>query len=173
MLTSRVDRLEQKASRVDRLEQKTSRVDRLEQKDAEMDEDRLRLMLGNQMIAFVKKVVSVRKLSSDESRQSTSEHTTTRLQILAETMPEKHFKRHTGLKPEYLGIVRNLGRFVDQRNYAPHETYTEFARILLSDRYRDSEVTMLHGPTFKFVYGINLEEAALKALPKLFTGAEA
>ena len=75
-------------------------------------------------------------------------------------MPSKGFVAETGLDEKHIDIVRGLSLHVQRRNAAAHETQREFARLLLSEKYLNTQVYFDFEGTFEFTYGTSIEKTA-------------
>ena len=58
----------------------------------------------------------------------------------------------TGLKPKYMRTIKKLTRYRKYWNEPAHETDYDFARLLLSDRYRELPQRAHFGPLLEYVH---------------------
>lgn len=128
------------------------------------DMARLTMFVANLLLEAVKKLAKIRGEQFPKGNND-PEHSTNRYQQYAEQLRyddrvKAAWKKDTGLDPVLLKMMRNLKHHQVQRNDAAHETQYEFARLLLSNRYRDGDEHRLYGELFEWVYGMTVEEAA-------------
>lgn len=151
----------QKDSRIKTLE---AEVDEIKSQLAAIDNVRLTMFVANLLLEAVKKLAKIRGEQFPKGNND-PEHSTNRYQQYAEKLRyddrgRAAWKKDTGLDPLFLTMVRNLKHHQIQRNDAAHETQYQFARLLLSNRYRNEDEHRLYGELFEWVYGMTVEVAA-------------
>jgi len=151
----------QKDSRIKSLE---AEVDEIKSQLAAIDNVRLTMFVANLLLEAVKKLAKIRGEQFPKGNND-PEHSTNRYQQYAEKLRyddrgRAAWKKDTGLDPLFLTMVRNLKHHQIQRNDAAHETQYQFARLLLSNRYRNEDEHRLYGELFEWVYGMTVEVAA-------------
>lgn len=129
--------------------------------------------MANILVEGIKKFAKMRGDTFPEGGNDPT-HSTNRYQQYASKMPvdkeaEEAWINNTHLDKTYLTMLKKVGQYQDKRNEAAHETEKEFAQLLLSPRYKDKGPHMRFGPTFNWVYGKTVDEAAAM-VPN--TGAE-
>ena len=143
--------------------------------DAEAAENakvRMSMFMANMLVKGIEKFSKMRQDSLPQGVNK-PDHSTNKYQQYASTkMPTGHkaeqdFNKVTGLDPSYYHTMRNLGNYQADRNDAAHETQYDFARLLLSDRYKNEFEGWYLPPLFEWVYDMTVEEAAkVKQNPK-------
>ncbi len=131
---------------------------------AAIDNVRLTMFVANLLLEAIKKLAKIRGEQFPKGNND-PEHSTNRYQQYAEKLRyddrgRAAWKKDTGLDPLFLTMVRNLKNHQIQRNDAAHETQYQFARLLLSNRYRNEDEHRLYGELFEWVYGMTVEVAA-------------
>jgi len=139
-------------------------VDEIKSQLAAIDNVRLTMFVANLLLEAVKKLAKIRGEQFPKGNND-PEHSTNRYQQYAEKLRyddrgRAAWKKDTGLDPLFLTMVRNLKHHQIQRNDAAHETQYQFARLLLSNRYRNEDEHRLYGELFEWVYGMTVEVAA-------------
>lgn len=148
----------------------------LDANDKARDVARLKMFLANLVVKLIDKVSAIQGRPLSEGSNDNA-HSTNRYQAFATNMPDtkksqRKWEQDTGLDHKYIKTVKNLAKYQKQRNKAAHETEYEFARLLLSDRYRDQHAHHHYGPVFKFVYNISVEDAAKVEREEDFEGKD-
>ena len=138
---------------------------------AENAQVRMSMFMANML---VKDVEEFSKMGKDRLPQGVNkpDHSTNKYQQYASSMPTGHkaeqdFHKATGLDPSYYRTLRNLKDYQDDRNDAAHETQHDFARLLLSNHYKNEFEGWYLPPLFEWIYDITVKEAAkVKQNPK-------
>ncbi|KAI9767459.1 MAG: hypothetical protein M1840_005688 [Geoglossum simile] len=134
-------------------EQRKSAVRQLELENEQLKSAarQLELFAGNAL-------VDLGRLVLKKTPQSTS-HSTNRLVQLSQTITSEQLCE-MGIPTKYLRILRQLPKVIERRNSAAHDTSAEFARLLLSERFRDTPAFFLWRDVFPLVYERDIEEMA-------------
>ena len=78
-----------------------------------------------------------------------------------------------GLSFEYIDDLENLKDYQDKRNLTAHETESSLARLLLSRRYKDTYKRKYYARAFRWVYDMDIEDAAkVESNPEVRTEEE-
>ncbi|KAI9758983.1 MAG: hypothetical protein M1840_003616 [Geoglossum simile] len=123
----------------------------LENKQLKSAARQLELFAGNAL-------VDLGRLVLKKTPQSTS-HSTNRLVQLSQTITSEQLCEME-IPTKYLRILRQLPKVIERRNSAAHDTSAEFARLLLSERFRDTPAFILWRDVFPLVYERDIEEMA-------------
>jgi len=99
---------------------------------------------------------------SPSSPFKSSDASTIRLLNDAESISKNMLRvcQDHGLLPEHLNMHLRLEEFRSQRNTIAHSTERQFARVLRSRQYKDSDEYKEWASLFPFVYGKTVEELA-------------
>jgi len=69
-----------------------------------------------------------------------------------------------GIPTKYWSFMRNLPKYVEERNAAAHESAEEFAILLLSFKQTEPDTYKKWAPAFNIAYKTSVEEMAKQAL---------
>lgn len=147
--------------------------------DSELEEARMRrlhAMAGNLMIEFVEKLLLDLKLKA-ASKGNDPDASKTHLVDGADQIYEKFGKPHPGEKEPYpqadakwekgtkmskiyRRALKDFEKLLKARNEQAHETSNEFARLLLSKRFKDQHEHLYWGPLLEYVKDRTVEDLA-------------
>ncbi|KAI9803597.1 MAG: hypothetical protein M1825_001940 [Sarcosagium campestre] len=97
-------------------------------------------------------------------KQPRPQYYTSRGVQAAACLNERTFKVETGLPKSYIKLVRNLPKWICERNAAPNETEVEFARYLVSVK-GDGRNYETWAPLIEFCYKRSVKDGASDPLP--------
>ena len=150
------------AALIDSCDVTNDMLKRLMEKEAAREAREYSVYKDNFIVAFVRKIMKTRKTISVQGAMNNEKHSTTTLEAFGEHMPNKGWAKDINLDENYIDTVREVGKWIQKRNSAAHDTHRDFARVLLSEACIMSHGYHYYSPLFGFVYGETIQEAAAK-----------
>ena len=133
-------------------------------KDKENDERKLNMFIANLVVKLIDKVsVLLGKAlpeGSNDNTHSTNRYTNFVKDLSSTKKSRAKWRELTKLNSKYLTTIINIETYQVDRNLTAHETEHDFARLLLSDRYRNQHEHNHFGPLLAYVYDKSVEELA-------------
>ncbi|KAN0083892.1 hypothetical protein V8E54_002980 [Elaphomyces granulatus] len=112
---------------------------------------------------YDKKLAAMEKLAKLLFPQTSTDQSTHRIQQLAASVKDEELIA-ADIPTKYWPFLRNLRKYVEERNAAAHESAEEFAILLLSFKKTEPDTYSKWAPAFSIAYKTSVEEMAKQAL---------